>query len=158
LVTLKDSRPLAPNFTSPNTRLLFEVVKSTTPVPVRVTCCGVVVALSLSVRVAGCAPVVSGVNETPSVHDVAGATEIGIGPQVPVPLKAYSESDGVALEMISELVLPVLWTVRFLTAESPTASLPKASDAVTVIEVVGVAVAVAVGVAVAVSVDVAVAV
>ena len=53
MLTLNDCVPLAPNFTLPNTRLLFEVVRSTTPVPVRVTFCGLVVALSDSVRVAG---------------------------------------------------------------------------------------------------------
>jgi hypothetical protein len=80
------------------------------------------------------------------VHDALGATVTGIGPHVPVPLRAYSESDDAALEMISEWVLPVLWTVRFLATVWPTATLPNAIEAVTVMEVVAVAVGVAVAV------------
>jgi len=52
------------------------------------------------------------VNEMPTVHEVDGATVTGIGPQVPVPLRTYSESDGVGAEITRELILPVLWTVR----------------------------------------------
>ena len=63
--------------------------------------------------VAPCDPAAVGVNATPIVHDVAGATVTGIAPQVPVPLTAYSGSDGVALEMINGMLLPVLLTVTF---------------------------------------------
>jgi hypothetical protein len=155
LITLKASIPLSPNFTLPNTRLLFVSVRSTMPVPLSATCCGLLAALSLSVSVAPCGPVASGVNATPSVQDFLGATVTGIAPHVPVPRRAYSAgSDDVALEMISELVFPVLVTVRFFATVWPTATLPNASEAVTDIEVVGVAVAVGVGVAVAVAVDV----
>src|SRR5580693_7145498 len=84
---------------------------------------------------------------------------MGSGPQVPVPLRAYSGSEGVAAETVSGLVLPVLVTVTVVLVEvCPTAVLAKASDAVTDIEVVGVAVGVAVAVAVLVAVAVAVAV
>src|SRR5208337_2351753 len=149
---------LEPSFTLPNASLAGVTVMSTVPVPLSVTCCGLVAVLSLSVSVALCAPSVLGVNATPSVHNALGATVTGIAPHVPVPLTAYSESDGIALEMTSELVLPVFSTVRFFVTVSPTGSLPNASDAVTNIEVVGVAVGVAVAVAVAVGVAVAVAV
>lgn len=102
MITLKDFTPLTPNFTLPNTRLLLVVVRSTTPVPLSATCWGLVVALSSTASNAECAPTAFGVKATPSVHEVLGATVIGIAPQVPVSLKAYSESDGVALEMSSE--------------------------------------------------------
>src|SRR5579862_3439029 len=110
------------------------------PVPLRVTCWGLVVALSLTVKVAGWAPVALGVNATPSVHDPSAATVTGIAPQVPVPLRTYSGSEGEALETISGWVLPVLWIVRFFVTVSPKETFPNASDAVTVIEVVGVGV------------------
>lgn len=116
------------------------------PVPLSATCCGLLVALSKTCSVALCAPAALGANATPSVHDDLGATVTGIGPHVPVPLRAYSESDDVAAEMTSELGLPVLSTVRFLATVWPTATLPNAIEAVTVIEVVGVAVGVAVAV------------
>ena len=102
MVTLKASVPLAPNFTSPNNKLVFERVRHAMAVPVSVTCCGLVVALSSIAIDALCAPVVLGVKATPSVHDAPCASVTGIAPHVPVPLKTYSESDGVALEMTSE--------------------------------------------------------
>ena len=158
MVTLKDFRPLVPNFTLPNIRLLLVVVRPAMPVPVSATCCGLVVALSVRVRVALCAPIVLGVKATPIVQFVLGATVMGITPQVPVPLKAYSESDGVALEIASAFVAPVFVTVTVFVTVWPTATLPNASEAVTDTVVVGVAVAVgeAVAVGVAVAVDVAV--
>ena len=120
------------------------------PVPVSATCCGLVVALSVRVKVALCAPTLLGANAIPIVQLVLGATVIGMGPQVPVPLSAYSGSDGVALEMVSEWVAPVLETVRFLVNDWPTATFPNANEVATEIVVVGVAVAVGVEVAVAV--------
>jgi hypothetical protein len=114
LVTLKVLSPLAPNLTLGNTRLLTEVVRSTTPVPLSAGCCGLVLALSVRVSVALCAPSASGVNATPREQLVEGATVIGIGPQVPVPLNAYSGSDAVALETTSGWILPLLVTVRLL--------------------------------------------
>ena len=113
MVTLTAFNALLPNFTSPNTMLLVEVLRSAIPLPLSVTCCGLVDALSPIVKVAPCAPTASGVNAIPIVHDVAGATVIGIVPHVPVPLTAYSGSVGVALEMTSALVLPVLLIVTF---------------------------------------------
>jgi len=107
--------PLAPNFTFPKTRLLTDVVISATPVPLSVECCGLVLALSVSVSVALWAPSALGVNATPSVQFALGATVIGIAPQVPVPLSAYSAgSDETALDTTSGWVAPVLVTVRFL--------------------------------------------
>ena len=44
--------PLAPNFTFPKTRLFTDVVRSATPVPLSVECCGLVLALSVNVSVA----------------------------------------------------------------------------------------------------------
>jgi hypothetical protein len=114
--------------------------------------------LSLRFRVALCAPVVLGVNVTASVHDCLGASVTGTAPQVPLLLAENSGSDEIALEMISELAAPVLWTVSVLVAFWPTVTLPKASEAVTVSVVVGVAVGVAVAVKVAVAVAVGVAV
>ena len=115
MVTLKVLSPVAPNFTLPNTRLSVEVVRSAIPVPLSVDCCGLVVALSVSVSVAPCEPSVLGVNATPSVQFVLGATVIGIAPHVPVPLSEYSDgSDDIALETISGLVAPVLVTVSVL--------------------------------------------
>jgi len=93
--------------------LLVEVVRSARPAPLSVTCCGLVVALSLIVIVAPCEPTAVGVNPTPIVHDAVGASVTGIAPHVPVPVIAYSGSEGVAPETTSELVLPVLLTVRF---------------------------------------------
>jgi hypothetical protein len=68
----------------------------------------------------------------------------------------YSESAEVAREITKEWVVPVLWTVAVFVSVCPTATFPNASEAVTVIEVVGVAVGVAVAVCVAVAVPVAV--
>jgi hypothetical protein len=148
---------LTPNFSLPNTRLLFEIVRSTMPVPLSPTVCGLLAALSPTVSVALCAPAAFGVNATANVQDFKGASVTGIAPHVPVPLSAYSAgSDDAAPEMTSELVLPVLRTVRFFATVWPTATSPNASEAVTDMEVVGVAVGVAVRVAVAVAVAVAV--
>jgi hypothetical protein len=135
LVTLRVVTPLAPNFTLPNTRLLFEVVRSTMPVPLRATRCGLVAVLSLIESVALCAPAAAGVNATASVHEVSGSTVTGIAPHVPVPLGAYSESDGVALE-ITRGARPEFRTVRSLVTVWPIATFPNASEAVTDIEVI----------------------
>ena len=117
------------------------------PVPLAATLCGLVVALSVSVSDALGAPTASGVNPTPSVHDVLGASVTGIAPHVPALVTANSAgSVETALEMISALA-PVLLTVRVFEAVCPTAVFPKTSEAVTVIDVVGVAVAVTLGVA-----------
>jgi hypothetical protein len=78
------------------------------PAPVSAMCCGLVLVLSVSVRVVLCAPTVAGANFTPIVQFVLGAIVIGIGPQVPVPLGAYSGSDDIALEMTSGWAVPVL--------------------------------------------------
>ena len=118
------------------------------PVPLSETLWDPVAPLSVSVSVARCAPGALGVNATPSRHALLGATVTGIAPHVPVPLRTYSGSDSVAPETTSELVLPVFLTVRFFVTVSPVATLPKASGAVTDMEVVGVAVAVGVTVAV----------
>ena len=165
MVTLKDTVGLRPNFTLPNTRPLFDNARPAMPAPESVECCGLPVALSKIISVALRAPSAAGVNATPSVQVVFGATVIGIAPHVPVPLRAYSAgSDDVALPMTSEWLAPALSTVRFFVRVCPRATLPNASDAVTDIVVVGVdvgvvvAVAVDVGVLVAVAVDVAVAV
>jgi hypothetical protein len=99
---------LVPKVTLPKIKLLLLVDRPAMPAPLSATCCGLVVALSVRVRVALCAPTLLGVNAIPSVQFVLGATVMGIGPQVPVPLSAYSGSDGVALETISEWVAPVL--------------------------------------------------
>ena len=132
---------------------------SAVPVPLAATCCGLVEVLSLTCSVAGRAPSALGVNAIPSVHEVTGATVTGIAPQVPVPLRTYSESDGVALEMTSA-AWPLLVTVRNLVTVSPTGSFPSANDAGTPASGVGVAlgVGVAVRLAVAVAVRLAVAV
>lgn len=59
--------------------------------------------MSKIVSVPVCAPSATGVNATPRVQVVLGATMIGMAPHVPVPLNAYSAaSDDVALAMISE--------------------------------------------------------
>src|SRR5277367_3671757 len=116
------------------------------PVPLSAGFCGLVVVLSVSARVAVWVPTASGVNVTPSVHEVLGASVIGIAPHVPPLVAANSAvSDGVALEMTSGWVAPVLLTVSVFVAVWPRATLPNAA-AVTVIEVVGVAVGVAVAV------------
>ena len=114
--------------------------------------------MSLSFRVALCAPVVLGVNATDSVHDFLGASFTGTAPQVPLLLAENSGSDEIAFEIVSELTVPVLWTVTILVAFRPTVTLPKASEVVTVSVVVGIAVGVAVAVKVAVAVAVGVAV
>ena len=114
MTTLNAFTPLAPNFTLPNTRLLLEVVISTVPLPLSAECCGLVVALSVSVSDALRAPSALGANVTPSVQLVLGATVIGTAPQVPVPLKTKPAADGVALEMTSKCVAPVFVTVTFL--------------------------------------------
>lgn len=156
MITLKDATPLAPNFTLPNTRVLFVVVNPAMPVPVRDTCCGLVAALSLKVSDALCAPTALGANVTPIVQLVLGATVMGIAPQVPVPLRLYSGSDGIALAIASEFVAPVFAIVTVFVDAWPTAVLANASEAVTDTVVIGVAVAVAVAVAVEVEVAVAV--
>jgi hypothetical protein len=115
--------------------------------------------LSKVIRVALCAPSAEGVKATPSVQVVLGASVIGIAPQVPVPVRAYSAgSDEVALPITNEWLAPMLSTVRFFVSFCPRATLPNASDAVTDIVVVGVDVGVGVAVAVDVGVMVAVAV
>src|SRR5208337_4233757 len=100
--------PVPPTFVSLNTRLLLVVAGPAMPAPVSVTCCGLVVELSTTASDAGCAPTALGENEMPSVQCVPCATVTGSVPQVPVPLSAYSGSEGVALETISALVLPEL--------------------------------------------------
>jgi hypothetical protein len=156
LVTLKAAVVLIPNLTLPNVRLVFVMVKPAMPAPLSVTCCGLVVALSKIIRVALCAPSAAGVNVTPIVQMVLGATVMGIAPQVPVPLSEYSGSDDVALETISGWVAPEFSTVRFFVSAWPRETLPNARDVVTVIVVVGVPVGVAVAVGVAMRVAVAV--
>ena len=64
--------------------------------------------MSKSISDALCAPSASGVNAIPIVQFVLGATVTGNAPQVPVPFRAYSESDGVALETTSGCIAPVL--------------------------------------------------
>lgn len=157
MVTLKDCTDLTPNFSLPNTRLGFDTVRPAMPVPLSVDDCGLVAELSKIINFALRAPTALGVNATPMVHEVLGATMIGTVPHVPVPLRANSAgSDDVAFEMNSGLVAPVLLIVRFFASVWPTATLPKASDAVTDTVVTGVAVAV--GVAETVEVEVVVAV
>jgi hypothetical protein len=156
LVTLKAAVVLIPNLTLPNVRLVFVMVKPAMPAPLSVTCCGLVVALSKIIRVALCAPSAAGVNFTPIVQMVLGATVMGIAPQVPVPLSEYSGSDDVALETISGWVAPEFSTVRFFVSAWPRETLPNAREVVTVIVVVGVPVGVAVAVGVAMRVAVAV--
>lgn len=157
MVTLKDCTDLTPNFSLPNTRLVFDTVRPAMPVPLSDDDCGLVAELSKIINFALCAPTALGVNATPMVHEVLGATMIGTVPHVPVPLRANSAgSDDVAFEMNSGLVAPVLLIVRFFASVWPTATLPKASDAVTDTVVTGVAVAV--GVAETVEVEVVVAV
>src|ERR1700691_5470484 len=134
------------------------MVKPAMPAPLSVTCCGLVVALSKIIRVALCAPSAAGVNVTPIVQMVLGATVMGIAPQVPVPLSEYSGSDDVALETISGWVAPEFSTVRFFVSAWPRETLPNARDVVTVIVVVGVGVPVGVAVTVGVAMRVAVAV
>jgi hypothetical protein len=108
-------RLVVPNFTCPYTRLFTDVVRSTTPVPLSAACCGLVVALSVSVSVALWAPSALGVNATPRVQFALGATVIGIAPHVPVALREYSAgSDDIALDTTSGWVAPVLVTVRRL--------------------------------------------
>src|SRR5258708_38254454 len=102
-----------PNLTLPHVRLVTEVVRVVRPVPLSVTCFGLVKALSLIVSDALCAPIVLGVNATANVHDTLGASITGIAPHVPAPVSAYSESDVVALAIINGLVAPVLVTVAF---------------------------------------------
>ena len=103
MVTAKDCGDLTPNFTLPNARLVFDRDISAMPVPESAECCGLVVALSKIISVALSASAALGVNDTPSVQFVLGATTIGIAPQVPVALRANSaRSDGVALETTSE--------------------------------------------------------
>lgn len=145
----------APNFTSPNIRLLCLIVRPAMPVPLRATCCGLLGVLSVNVSVAACGPTELGENATASVHDLVGASVTGIGPQVPAAVTANSaESDDIALEMISGFFLPVLRIVRCFVTDWPTATLPKSSESPTAIEVVGVPVGVADAVAVAVGVAV----
>jgi hypothetical protein len=156
LVTLTDCAELLPNFTLAKARLVFVKDRPAMPLPENVDCCGLVAALSKIVSVALCEPTAFGVNATPSVQFVLGATVIGTAPQVPLPLRAYSAgSDEMAFGMISGLVAPVFLTVRFFVTVWPTGTLPNASDAVTDIEVVGVEVGVADPVGVDVKVPVA---
>ncbi len=56
-------------------------------------------------------PIAVGAKLIPSVQFVPCASVAGMAPQVPVPLKMYSGSDGVTLEITSELTFPVLDTV-----------------------------------------------
>ena len=115
MVTDKVFSPLVPNFWLRNVRLLTEVVISAVPVPLSAECCGLVVALSVSVRVALCVPSVPGANATSSMQFVLCATVIGIGPQVPPPVTVKcAGSDDIALEIISEWVAPVLVTFTVL--------------------------------------------
>ena len=115
MVTDKVFSPLVPNFWLRNVRLFTEVVISAIPVPLRAECCGLVVALSVSVSVALCTPSVAGANATSSVQKVLCATVIGIAPQVPPPVTVKcAGSDVIALETISEWCVPVLVTFTVL--------------------------------------------
>ena len=93
--------PVRPNLTLAYTMLVFELDSPAMPLPVSVECCGLVVALSVNVSVALCAPTDAGAKVTPSVQFVLWASVIGIAPQVPVPLSEYSGSEGTALETVS---------------------------------------------------------
>ena len=115
MVTDKVFSPVVPNFWLRKVRLFTEVVISATPVPLRAECCGLVVALSVSVSVALCAPSVPGANATSSVQFVLGATVIGTAPQVPPPVTVKcAGSDDIALDTISECDVPVLVTFTVL--------------------------------------------
>lgn len=118
MVTATVLIPLAPNFSLRNVRLLAEVVRVTVPVPLSAECCGLVVALSVRVSVALCAPTVAGAKVSPSVQFPLGATVIGAMPQVPAPVTVNSAgSDDTALEMISGWVAPVLVTVTVFATD-----------------------------------------
>jgi len=109
LTTRKVLSCLAPNFTSPNIRLLFPVVRPAMPVPLRVTCCGLLEVLSVKLSDAPSAAADLGENATASVHDLVGASVTGMRPQVPAGVTANSaESEDSALEMFSGFFLPVL--------------------------------------------------
>jgi len=95
-----------------------------------------------------------GLKATPIVQFCFGATVIGIAPQVPLPLKLYSASDGIALEIASEFTAPVFAIVTFFVSVCPTATLPYASETVTDTVVIGVDVAVGVALAVEVALGV----
>lgn len=158
MITLNDSGDLTPNFTLPNTRLVFDGVKPAMPLPESVTFCGLLVALSLTAIKAGCAPEEFGLNAIPNTHELLGPTTTGSAPHDPVPLTVYSPSDGVTPETISGCAAPVFENVIVLVTVCPTTTFPNASDAVTDTDVVGTAVGVAVALAVAVAVAVEVAV
>ena len=109
MTTSKVFSCFAPNFTSPNDRLLLRVVRPAMPVPLRVTCCGLLEVLSVKVSDAFSRAADLGENATASVHDLVGASVTGVEPQFPAGVTANSaESDDTALEMIKRVFLPVL--------------------------------------------------
>jgi hypothetical protein len=62
----------------PNDRLVGVAVTATTPVPLRVTLCGLLLALSFTVRVAGSEPNADGVNVTEIVQLALAARVDGL--------------------------------------------------------------------------------
>src|ERR1035437_3131613 len=130
---------------------------STVPVPLAVTCCGLVAVLSLTVSVAERAPVSLGVKPIAIVQVPVGASPLPPDGQVEVPT---ANSAGLLDETLltNSTAWPVFLTVRFLVTVSPTGAFPNASDVGTDATDVGVAVGVAVFVAVTVAVLVGVAV
>ena len=142
-----------PIFTLANPKLAGVTVISTVPVPLAATCCGLLDALSLTESVALCAPIVLGVKPIAIVQVAKCASPPG--GQLVAPVAANSGSFEVTLPTNSRFV-PAFLTVRFLVTAFPTGELPIASEAGTVIEVVGVAVGVAVAVGLVVAVAVAV--
>src|ERR1039458_1740401 len=98
----------------PKARVVTEVVACATPVPVRGTVCGLLVALSATERVAVMAPVAAGVNVTLMVHVAWAASDV---PQVFAEMaKALALVPVMVLPEMAMAVLSLFVSVTFFAA------------------------------------------
>jgi hypothetical protein len=99
-----------------------ESVTSAMPVPLRLTVCGLLLALSVMVTAPLSAPVAVGVNVTEITHFFPGKTEL---PQVLISAKGALAT----MLLIVSVAVPVLVRLTFFAAVVlPTATLPKLRD------------------------------
>jgi hypothetical protein len=114
---------VVPTFTEPKLRLVG-VSSAVVPVPLSGTCCGLPLALSVTVKFALRAPVADGLNVRLTVQLAAAAREL---PQVvAVSGKSAASAPVTAILLMVSAVVPTLVSVTFLTAlVKPTANAPK---------------------------------
>src|ERR1035438_599561 len=118
-VTVEDAL-VVPMVRLENDRLSGAIVTGAEPVPLRLTVCGLVGALSVNVSVPACAPVAVGEKVTPTLHVAPAAT---LAPHV---LLAMAKSPLVAILVIVRAVFSLLVRVtNFAALILPSRTAPK---------------------------------